>query len=133
MKEMICEHCGRTFHNEYYRGGYIDHYKNFASNKFGKDLEKDLHNICFHGNEVRDDYDIKNRLDCYLKHKEVPDEMKELVKEKCEKLFCKIELARTKAKNIVKDMTSLEKKYLISACGGGFGTVYGNEDKKIWD
>lgn len=132
--QMICEYCGRSFVSEYWEGGYIDHYENFATNHmcYGKDVEHDIKEICFHGNDLREDDDIKERLNCYLKWDNVPDDIKAEVKEKCEFLMNKIKKAKEKAEHIVCDCTMLERKYIIKAAEDNCSTPYGNEDNKLW-
>lgn len=69
INKMVCEHCGKVFYSKYYTGGYIDHYVNFSRhrNVFGKDINRDIREICYDGNDLREDKDIKERLGCYLK------------------------------------------------------------------
>ena len=131
---MVCEHCGKIFFKEYDRCGYIDHYVNFSSHKdnFGKDVKDDVRRICYDGNDIRDDEDIVERLNCYLKWDNISDETKIVVKEKCEFLINKIQDAKEKAKSIVSDMTMLERKYLIEEAEYNYSTPFGNEDGKLW-
>ena len=135
INRMVCEHCGKVFYSEYYTGGYIDHYENFSSrkNSFGKDIEHDVEKICFNGNDIRGDEDIQERLNCYLKWNNVSDEIKNVVKEKCEFLINKIQSAKENAKNIVKGMTMLERKYLIKEAEDNCNTPFGDEDGKLWE
>ena len=132
--KMICEYCGKEFYSEYYTGGYIDHYTNFSSHKsrFGKDIEHDVREICYFGNDLRKDNDIQERLECYLKWDNVPDNMKIAVKEKCDFLINKIKSAQKKAESIVKGMTMLERKFLIEEAECNCSKPYGNEDGKLW-
>ena len=135
INEMICEHCGKKFYSEYYIGGYIDHYENFSSrkNNYGKDVERDIEAICFHGNDIRDNDDIQERLSCYLKWDNISDETKVEVKDKCEFLISKIQKAKENAKNIVNNMTMLERKYLIKEAEDNCSTPFGDEDGKLWE
>lgn len=135
INKMICEHCGKEFYFEYDIGGYIDHYENFSShhNSFGRDVDRDIEEICYHGNDIRDDEDISERLNCYLKWKNVPDDIKTQVKEKCEFLINKIINAKEKAEHIVCDCTMLERKYIIKAAEDNCSTPYGDEDNKLWE
>ena len=89
VNKMICKYCGKEFYTEYSIGGYIDHYENFSSrhNSFGKD---DVEAICYHGNDIRYDEDIAERLNCYLKWDNVPVDIKIRVKGECEILINKI-------------------------------------------
>lgn len=134
INKMVCEHCGKEFYEEYYIGGYIDHYTNFSSHKssFGKDVEHDVRRICCDGNDVREDKDIQERLNCYLKWDNVSDDVKTTVKQKCDFLINKIKVAKEKAEAIVKDMTMLERKYLIEEAKDNCSEPYGNEDGKLW-
>ena len=77
--------------------------------------------------------DIQERLNCYLKWNNVSDEIKNAVKEKCEFLIKKVKSAKENAKNIVRDMTMLERKYLIEEAEDDCVTPYGNEDGKLWE
>ena len=131
---MVCEHCGKIFFTEYDRRGYIDHYVNFSSrkNSYGNDVKNDIRRICYDGNDIRDDEDIAERLNCYLKWDNIPDEAKIAVREKCEFLINKIQEAKEKAKSIVSDVTMLERKYLIEEAADNYNTPFGNEDGKLW-
>lgn len=135
LNKIVCEHCEKEFYSEYGRGGYIDHYKNFSSHKnsYGKDVEKDVREICFFGNDVREDDEIKERLYCYLKWNNISDEVKVEVKDKCEFLLSKIETAKDNAKNIVSNMTMLERKFLIRKAKYNCNEPFGNEDGKLWE
>lgn len=135
INKMVCEHCGKVFYSKYYTGGYIDHYENFSSRRysFGKDMDRDIREICFDGNDLRDDKDIEERLNCYLKWDNVSDNIKSQVKEKCEFLINKISKAKKQAKEIVSNLTMLERKYLIKAAEENCHTPFGNEDGKLWD
>ena len=135
IEEMVCEHCGKIFYFEHHIGGYIDHYENFSSHKdyFGKDTEYDVREICYHGNDVRTDKDIMTRLNCYLQWDNIASEIKEEVLNRCCFLVKKIQTAKETAENIVKEMTMLERKYLIETAQNNCGTPFGNEDGKLWD
>lgn len=135
INKMICEHCGKVFYSKYYTGGYIDHYENFSSHKnsFGKDIDSDIRKICFNGNNIREDGDIRERLNCYLKWDNIPDDVKNIVKEKCDFLTNKILKAKNNAVEIVSGMTMLERKYLIKAAEENCNTPFGNEDGKLWE
>ena len=135
INRMVCEHCGKIFFTEYDRRGYIDHYVNFSSrkNSYGKDVKKDIRRICYDENDIRDDEDIAERLNCYLKWDNIPDEAKIAVREKCEFLINKIQEAKEKAKSIVSDMTMLERKYLIEEAKYNCSAPFGNEDDKLWE
>ena len=68
-----CDCCGKTFCSEYYTGGYIDHYINFAEN-FDDWAEKDDADYTFHreivwdGNKLRRKMDIAVRFECFSKY-----------------------------------------------------------------
>ena len=152
INKMICEHCGKVFYSKYYTGGYIDHYENFSSHKnsFGKDIDSDIRKICFDGNNIREDGDIRERLNCYLKWDNISDNVKKQVKGKllgtnkeiafilgefgilC-KEECKILKVKEHATEIVSGMTMLERKYLIKAAEENCNTPFGNEDDKLWE
>lgn len=135
INKMICEHCGKVFYSKYYTGGYIDHYENFSSrkNSFGKDIDRDIRAICFDGNNIREDGDIRERLNCYLKWDNISDDVKNHVKEKCNFLINKILKAKEHATEIVSGMTMLERKYLIKAAEDNCSTPFGDEDDKLWE
>lgn len=135
INKMICEHCGKVFYSKYYTGGYIDHYENFSSHKnsFGKDIDSDIRKICFDGNNIREDGDIRERLNCYLKWDNISDNVKKQVKEKCDFLINKILKVKEHATEIVSGMTMLERKYLIKAAEENCNTPFGNEDDKLWE
>ena len=135
INKMICEHCGKVFYSKYYTGGYIDHYENFSRhrNSLGKDINRDIREICFDGNNLREDTDIKERLNCYLKWDNISDDVKNVVKEKCDFLTNKILKAKNNAVEIVSGMTMLERKYLIKAAEENCNTPFGNEDDKLWE
>ena len=135
MKEtkMMCEHCGKIFYTQHNRGGYIDHYTNFAAHKnnYGENIDCDVKNICFDCNDIRDSKDIEERLNCYLKWDNISDETKEKVQGKCTVIVDKIIKAEEKAKHIIKGLTMLERKYLIKEAKYNGSIPYGNEDGEL--
>lgn len=134
INKMICEYCGKEFYTEYYTGGYIDHYINFAQHKDGfGDVNHDVREICYDGNNLRDYDDIRDRLDCYLKWDNISDNVKQKVQEKCKFLINKMIIAEQKSRKIVSGLTMLERKYLIKAAQCNCGIPYGNEDGKLWN
>lgn len=130
-----CEYCGKHFYSRYFVGGYIDHYENFASNKscFGKDLNYDVKRICYHGNEIREIEDIKERLSCYMKWDNISDNFKEKVFERCNFLINKIQKAERKAEELVEGLTMLERRCLILEAEENCKTPDGNEDGALWN
>lgn len=134
IETYYCEYCGKHFFSKHYTGGYIDHYRNFAQNKeyFGNDIDDDVMEICFKGNEIREIDDIKERLFCYMQWENISDKFKEEVSEHCHYLIDKIEKAEQKAKQLVEGLTMLERRYLILEAEDNCGTPYGNEDGKLW-
>lgn len=119
---MICDCCGKEFYSEYYAGGYIDHYYNFARirKSLGKNLIEDFHGICYdRGGKVRHEDDIKSRFECYLQWENVPDDMKKQMGEMIHEALDDITKAREKAQKIVGECTILEKKYLIEEAKRG--------------
>ena len=135
IEKMVCEYCGKVFYSEYWEGGYIDHYMNFAQNKklYGKDIKHDVHEICYDGNDLRKEEDMKNRLYCYLKWDNISDDTKNRVKEKCEFLINKIIKTRKNAKDIVSGLKMLERRLLIEEAQDNCHKPYGDEDDKLWD
>lgn len=98
-----------------------------------KDIDRDIRELCFDGNDLREDTDIKERLNCYLKWDNIPDDVKNIVKEKCDFLTKKILKAKNNAVEIVSGMTMLERKYLIKAAEKNCNTPFGNENNKLWE
>ena len=76
---MKCDCCGAKFYSEHYDGGYIDHVKNF-SERVGYlskiDADKAIKEIVYSGNEIRNERDIKERLNCFCMQPLVSDEVK---------------------------------------------------------
>ena len=79
-KIFKCDYCGKEFTMEYYEGGYIDH-ENFCrnvSNRNAEDIIKMLE-------EEKGSSDCtvsvqQNKLDSFLKRKDVKQDVKDLVK-----------------------------------------------------
>lgn len=123
-RKMVCPICGIEIYNEYYEGGYIDHVTNFAGSDWNKSvmLKRGVGNcvfsICFNGNDIRYENDIRERLECFMKWKEPDDNTKEQVKHICERLLKDIENAREKAEKLSKDLTAIEKFYLCEKTKG---------------
>lgn len=114
-KKMYCECCGKEFLLEYYRGGYIDHVNNFYGNRHhcGKDVKEDIRHICYDGNEIRDWYDIQERLKCYRLWN-INGAVKHEVIKQSEALCEEIRNAENKIRKILSELTSVEKKVLKS-------------------
>lgn len=129
-----CDCCGKYFYSKHYAGGYIDHYRNFARNRehFGNNINEDIMEICFNGNEVRESADIKARLFCYMQWDNISDNFKETVLNHCNFLIDKVQKAEEKAKKLVEGLTMLERRYLILESQYNCGTPYGNEDGALW-
>lgn len=121
MKETImrCDCCGKTFYSEYWTGGYIDHYINYARH-FGSMIkrEEDIFDaICTDGNKIRERIDVKCRLRCFEKYCEQSNAF-----EKFEKVKALVELHLTKQKNLdkihdkivdmVRGLSEEEKEYI---------------------
>ena len=134
IETYYCEYCGKRFFSKHYTGGYIDHYRNFAQNKeyFGNDIDDDIMEICFKGNEIREIDDIKERLFCYMQWENISDNFKAKVSNHCNFLIDKVQKAEQKAKELVKGLTMLERRCLILEAEDNCGTPYGNEDGKLW-
>lgn len=66
---MYCEFCGKDFCSEYGEDGYIDHYENFSRpdkhQYMSRNVETELKNIIFDGNDLRYIENIKSRLNCF--------------------------------------------------------------------
>lgn len=129
-----CEYCGKHFYSRYFVGGYIDHYENFAQNKeyFGNDIDDDVMEICFNGNEIREIDDIKERLFCYMQWDNISDNFKETVSNHCNFLIDKVQKAEEKAKKLVEGLTMLERRCLILEAEENCKTPDGNEDDALW-
>lgn len=134
IETYCCDYCGKYFYSKHYAGGYIDHYRNFAQNKeyFGNDIDDDVMEICFNGNEIREIDDIKERLFCYMQWDNISDNFKETVSNHCNFLIDKVQKAEEKAKKLVEGLTMLERRYLILESQDNCGTPYGNEDGALW-
>ena len=134
IETYCCEYCGKHFFSKHYTGGYIDHYRNFAQNKeyCGNDIDDDIMEICFKGNEIREIDDIKERLFCYMQWDNISDNFKAKVSNHCNLLIDKVQKAEQKAKELVKGLTMLERRCLILEAEDNCGTPYGNEDGKLW-
>jgi len=119
---LKCSICGKEFTTEYYAGGYIDHCINF-SDSHKKAVYKYrgkvgyLEEICLHGNDLRADYDIKERLKCFMLWKEPDDEIKEYVSQKIEELIQTRDKAYGRAAEILDGLTSIEKLMLKTQLG----------------
>lgn len=65
---LKCDCCGKTFLDEYWREGYIDHYINFTRH-FPSLVERGVQEIFYKivndGNDLRHKSDIKDRLKCF--------------------------------------------------------------------
>lgn len=137
----ICPYCGKNFFgykfygycgNNYGMRGYIDHCFNFSEQKHFGDVEHNIKDICYKGNEMREDTDIMERLNCYLQWNDIPDDIKNEVKKRCQHAIEKIQSAKKLAKEIISDKTMLERKFIILAAQNNLKTPYGNEDNKFW-
>jgi hypothetical protein len=133
MRKMICDCCGKEFYSEYYEGGYIDHYENFASrmDKWGKDIKSDIREICFHGNDLREKQDMLERFNCYKQCKTVSDEFKTEIDSRINSLLSIIENAKIKAKEISSGLTAMERKYLRREVSDNCHECYGYEDNVV--
>lgn len=130
MKQKIlkCDCCGREFYTEYYTGGYIDHYENFARNfeKYNNNIEKITYEICMTHNRLRDSHDIGSRLECVLLSKDIENTCKEQIKVNVHSVLDSIYQAEEKAKNIVTGLTMLERLKLIEAAEDNCNKPYVN-------
>ena len=115
--EMHCEFCGKKIYSEYGEGGYIDHYENFSAPEKHKYIGKDANNAVYaitinNKENYRAIYDIKERLNCFLKWNDVSDEVKAETKEVVDSIIDEIEKAQEKARGIVSGMTRIERIFL---------------------
>ena len=76
--KYVCDICGKELPREHWIGGYIDHYTNFASwhKELSADPKRIAEKIAFHGNSVRNIYDIEERLACLITWPELGDDEK---------------------------------------------------------
>lgn len=110
-----CDCCGKTFYTEYYAGGYIDHVVNFSDRKdylSSLSADKAIKEIVFSGNDMRNEYDIQERLKCFCMQKSVSEDVKSECKERIENYFKFDEEQREKAKKQAEELTDCEKHYL---------------------
>ena len=122
MKETImrCDCCGKRFYEEYWTGGYIDHYENFVRNfvpMIKRGEEEIFHEICYEGNELRDKHDIQCRFKCFKKYCEQNDKLDMLKKvstlvEKQIKNIQKLDRIHDKIMNMIEGVDDGEKEYI---------------------
>ena len=99
MKKLICDRCGKELCSEYWDGGYIDHYENFARHgrsylewsNAATPLSKD---IIFSGNNLRPEWVIRDLLDCCMSWDFLPEDVKNETKRIVEAMLEEILKAR---------------------------------------
>ncbi len=122
MKQTIlkCDCCGKEFYTEYYKGGYIDHFKNFVGNMpiTIKNGQNDIfREICYAGNSLRQDYDIKERLNCFEKYcqKTSNENLVPIVRDLVEQFLenqKNLNEIHDKIVDLVKELDDFEKEYI---------------------
>lgn len=122
MKETImrCDCCGKRFYEEYWTGGYIDHYNNFVRNfapMIKRGEEDTFHEICYAGNELRDKDDIQCRFKCFKKYCEQNDKLDMFKKvstlvEKQIKNIQKLDRIHDKIMDMIEGLHDDEKEYI---------------------
>lgn len=134
---MYCEFCGKRFYTEYWDGGYIDHYENFAKPERHKwmnnDKEYAFEEVAKDGNDYRSVYDIEERLNCFLNWPDIDNDIKEYVKRKCDFLIDKMKKAKVKAENIVSGLTMIERKFLVREAQMNLSEPFGDEDGELFE
>lgn len=113
---MTCDKCGKEFYTKYYSGGYIDHVMNFSDNSetiSNYPVNRIVREICWAGNEIRSQYDIRERLNCFkswnIQDKNKADEVVEM----CEKLIALLNESKPIAKSVYKKLSPLDKAELL--------------------
>lgn len=134
-EDMCCPVCGKHFYSYYGSGGYIDHVTNFVGNRdvIAKSPERCLEEICFDGNYVRDNSDIKARLECFMLWDNASSHTKAIVEPKCLFAIYKIKAAKRVARELVSGMTMLERKYIVEEANNNCNIPFGDEDGKLFD
>lgn len=122
------------FYSEYYEGGYIDHVTNFSekSDYLSKiNSNEAIKEIVYRGNNVREKYDIRERLKCFCMQKSVQKDVKDDCKKRIENYFTFDDEQRKIAKQKAETLTDCEKYYLYQelqdnfhAPRDGFATIY---------
>lgn len=122
MKETVmrCDCCGKIFYSEYWTGGYIDHYINYARHfdSMIKREEEDIFDAIYtDGNKIRERTDVKCRLRCFEKYCEQNNAV-----EKFEKVKALVELHLIRQKKLDKihdkivdmvcELSEEEKEYI---------------------
>lgn len=116
---MICDCCGKQFYSKYHEGGYIDH-TNFSRNLHilvKKEVEDIVYEICRSGNDIRDDYSLKDQLNCFCKYcdKHNLQELKETVCKEVGKFNERkrqLDEIHDKIVDIVKECDGAERDYI---------------------
>ena len=113
---MTCDKCGKEFCTKYCSGGYIDHVMNFSDNSetiANHPVNRIVYEICWEGNKIRSQYDIKERLNCF-KSWNISDKNKaDKVVEMCEKLIGLLDASVPIAKSTYKELSPLDRAALL--------------------
>ncbi len=130
MVKFICDCCGKEFYSEHWTGGYIDHmnmvnnrriYKSrFKSNwyneidevNYKKMIEDVVNEICYCGNDPREEYDVKSRLECFMLWDDFSENEKTEVKTMVETLIFARDQAYKKLEKYLKSLTNTELNVL---------------------
>lgn len=113
---MTCDKCGKEFYTRYCSGGYIDHVMNFSDhseNISNFPVNRIIWEICWAGNEIRSQYDIRERLNCF-KSWNIPDKDKvDTVTTMCEKLIFLLNASKPIAKSVYGKLSPLDRAELL--------------------
>jgi hypothetical protein len=134
MKNFICDCCGQEFFSEYWIGGYIDHtnlcnnrkvfksrfengrYKDSfnSDNSYNLMIKDIVHELCYHGNDKRDEFDIRKRLMCFKTWDEYDNQLKIDVETSANLLINERNLAYKKIETFLKSLSNIELNMLES-------------------
>ena len=113
---MTCDKCGKEFYTRYYSGGYIDHVMNFSDhseNISNFPVNRIVREICWAGNEIRSQYDIRERLNCFKSWNIRDKDKSDKVVEMCEKLIVLLDASKPIAESVYKKLSPLDKAELL--------------------
>ena len=117
---LICDCCGKEFYTEYHRRGYIDHFYNFVGNMpiYIKRGQNDIFRaICYDGNSIRYDEDIRERMNCFEKYcqKTSNENLVPIVRDLVEQFLEKqknLDEIHDKIVDLVKEFDEIEREYI---------------------
>jgi hypothetical protein len=108
---MKCECCGKTFYNEFWEGGYIDHVVNFVGNRdvfvHRGDVKDMALDIVFNGNNLRKPNVIKDFIKCFMTWDCFSEDFKQSVKQIVDAMMLKIAEAEKEVKRLEKSTLPL--------------------------